>query len=66
MSKFELRDGEISGKRGFVLEHDGYDQGRLCLPSASAMLAPIFFRHVLGKRAAKSDGIRRFQFQRFV
>ncbi|CAK9090326.1 Protochlorophyllide-dependent translocon component 52 [Durusdinium trenchii] len=27
MSKFELRDGEISGKRGFVLEHDGYDQG---------------------------------------
>ena len=31
MSKFELRDDEISGKRGFVLEHNGYDEGRgLC------------------------------------
>lgn len=28
MSKFELRDDEISGKRGFVLEHNGYDEGR--------------------------------------
>ena len=27
MSKFELRDDEISGKRGFVLEHNGYDEG---------------------------------------
>ena len=28
MSKFEFRDDEISGKRGFVLEHNGYDEGR--------------------------------------
>ena len=27
MTKFELRDEEISGKRGFVLEHNGYDEG---------------------------------------
>ena len=27
MSKFELRDDEISGKHGFVLEHNGYDEG---------------------------------------
>ena len=30
MSKFELRDDEISGKRGFVLEHNGYDEGVGC------------------------------------
>lgn len=31
MSKFELRDDEISGKRGFVLEHNGYDEGPVAM-----------------------------------
>ncbi|CAL1160930.1 unnamed protein product [Cladocopium goreaui] len=40
MSKFELRDDEISGKRGFVLEHNGYDEGTEGLMATRQFVPP--------------------------
>lgn len=52
MSTFELRDDEVSGKRGFVLEHDGYDEATSGL-SATRQFAPPCSNTTVYKRLGK-------------
>lgn len=52
MSTFELRDDEVSGKRGFVLEHDGYDEATSGL-SATRQFVPPCSNTTVYKRLGK-------------
>ena len=51
MKKFEVRDEEVSGKRGFVLEHDGYDENTSGL-SATRQFVPPCSNTTVYKRLA--------------
>ncbi|CAE8680997.1 unnamed protein product, partial [Polarella glacialis] len=40
MTKFSVRDGKLSGKGGFTLEHDGYDKGTSGMEATRQFVPP--------------------------